>query len=109
MMARYTRSMSEDQRPLSARGTFACGLFAAGLGAFILLMGLGVLPFKPRPGEAPLWVLAAVGLAFFLAGVSIAIGALQGVSQNGELPENTNWWLRLFYYLVGLVVIGSLA
>ena len=33
-----------------------------------------------------------------LAGISIAVGAIHGVSETGELPKDTGWWMRLFYY-----------
>jgi hypothetical protein len=98
-----------DEQAMSPNGRVICGLFSAGTGLLMLLFGLGVLPFTPRPGEAPLWVMAAAGLMFLLVGVSITIGAFQGVSQNGELPENTDWRLRIFYYMAGLAAVVALA
>jgi uncharacterized membrane protein YedE/YeeE len=53
--------------------------------------------------------MTAAGLMFFLVGVSITVGAFQGVSQSGELPENTDWRLRLFYYVTGLAAVVALA
>ena len=44
-----------------------------------------------------------------LAGLSIAVGAIHGVSETGELPKDTGWWMRLFYYVIGLVIAGALA
>lgn len=94
---------------MSPNGRVICGLFAAGTGLLMLLFGLGILPFTPHPGDAPVWVMAVAGLMFLLVGVSITIGALQGVSQSGEVPENTDWRLRLFYYLAGLGAVVALA
>ena len=51
----------------------------------------------------------SAGIAFMLAGVSIAVGAIHGVSETGELPKDTGWWMRLFYYAIGLVIAAALA
>jgi len=70
---------------------------------------LGVVPVDERSVHGPMWIAVAAGLMFFLAGISIAVGALQGASSSGELPANTGWWLRLFHYVLGLAVAGWLA
>jgi hypothetical protein len=97
------------QGPASPRTTFVCGLLAVAMGLFLLLVGLGAVPVNPRSVHAPLWTASAAGIAFMLAGLSIAVGAIHGVSETGELPKDTGWWMRLFYYAVGLVITGSLA
>ena len=97
------------QQPASPRTRFLCGLVAIGMGLFLLLFGLGVIPIRPRPGDAPLWIASAAGIAFMLAGVSIAVGAIHGVSATGELPKNTGWWMRLFYTAIGVLITGALA
>jgi hypothetical protein len=93
----------------SPRGTFLCGLIAAAIGLFLLLVGFGVVPVKPRSVHAPMWVLSAAGLAFMLAGISIAVGAIHGVSATGEVPKHASWWMRLFYYVLGLTAAAALA
>src|SRR5688572_11659387 len=97
------------QDPPSPRTTFICGLLAAGMGLFLILTGLGVLPMPPRSASGAAWIATVAGLMFLLAGVSISVGAIHGVSETGELPENTGWWMRLFYYVTGLVAAGALA
>jgi hypothetical protein len=97
------------QQPASPRTTFLCGLLAIGMGLFLLLFGLGVVPMKPRAGDGPLWIAVVAGLCFMLAGISIAVGAIHGVSESGELPKDTGWWMRLFYTAIGVTVAGSLA
>jgi hypothetical protein len=79
------------------------------MGLFLLLVGLGVVPVNPRSVHGPMWTLSAGGIAFMLAGLSIAVGAIHGVSATGDLPKDTGWWMRLFYYMVGLVIVGALA
>ena len=97
------------QDPASPRTTFFCGLLAVGMGGFLLLVGFGLVPMNPRSVHGPLWIASAAGFAFMLAGISIAVGAIHGVSETGDLPKDTGWWMRLFYYVVGLVLAGSLA
>jgi hypothetical protein len=98
--------MSQQQQP-SPRMTVVCGLFAAGMGVVLILVGFGVL--KPRGPNAPLWIATAAGLAFLLAGISIAVGAIHGVSSDGELPKGAGWWSRVFYYGAGIFACVCLA
>ena len=79
------------------------------MGLFLLLFGLGVVPMRPRPGDGPLWIASAAGIAFMLAGLSIAVGAVHGVSETGEPPKDSGWWMRLFYTVIGVVIAASLA
>jgi hypothetical protein len=97
------------QQPASPRTTFVCGLLATAMGLFLLLTGLGVVPMKPRSGDGRLWIAAVAGIAFMLGGISIAVGAIHGVSATGELPKDTGWWMRLFYTVIGVVIAGALA
>lgn len=97
------------QQPASPRTTLLCGLLAAAMGLFLLLFGLGVVPMKPRAGDGPLWIGVVAGICFMLGGISIAVGAVHGVSESGELPKDTGWWMRLFYTVIGVTVAGSLA
>ena len=97
------------QPPASRRTTFLCGLLAIAMGAFLVLVSLGVIPVNPGSVHGPFWIASAAGIAFMLAGISVAVGAIQGVSETGDLPKDTGWWMRLFYYVIGLVIAGSLA
>jgi hypothetical protein len=97
------------QGPASRRTTFVCGLLAVAMGFFLLLAGLGVVPMNPRSVHGPLWIASAAGIAFMLGGISIAVGAIHGVSETGDLPKDAGWWMRLFYYVIGLVIASSLA
>jgi hypothetical protein len=93
----------------SPRGTFLCGLIAAAMGLFLLLVGFGVVPVKPRSVHGPMWLVSAGGIAFMLAGISIAVGAIHGVSATGEIPKGASWWMRMFYYVLGLTAAAALA
>lgn len=97
------------QQPASPRTTFVCGLLAAAMGLFLLLTGFGVVPVNPRSVHGPMWVVSAAGVAFILGGLSIAVGAVHGVSASGELPKDTDWWMRLFYTMIGVIIAGALA
>ena len=98
-----------NRTPASPRATFFCGLLAVAMGLFLLLVSLGVVPVKPRSVHAPIWILSAAGLAFLLAGISIAVGAIHGVSATGEVPKDASWWMRMFYYVLGLTAAAALA
>jgi hypothetical protein len=100
--------MSIEREPPSPRTTFLIGLAAVAVGLYLLLTGLGVLP-KPRGPSGALCVATVAGIAFLFAGISIAFGAVHGVSAKGELPKDAGWWSRLLYYVLGLVACGSLA
>ncbi len=97
------------QEPASSRTRFFCGLLAVAIGVFLLLIGLGVVPVNPRSVHGPLWIVSAAGMAFMLAGISIAVGAIHGVSEAGDLPKDAGWWMRLFYHLIGVIIAGALA
>ena len=73
------------------------------------MVGFGVVPVNPRSVHGPLWIVSAAGIGFMLAGLSMTVGAIHGVSETGELPKDTGWWMRLFYYVIGLVIAGALA
>ena len=85
------------------------GLIAAAMGLFLLLVGFGVVPVKPRSVHGPMWLVSAGGIAFMLAGISIAVGAIHGVSATGEIPKGASWWMRMFYYVLGLTAAAALA
>jgi dipeptide/tripeptide permease len=102
-------STMTDKQPPSPKTTILCGLLAIGLGLFMVLIGVGVVKPDPRSVHGPLWVATCAGLVFMLAGLSVAVGALNGVSQTGELPRGTGWWLRLLYYALGLAACAGLA
>jgi hypothetical protein len=99
----------DRQEPASPGIRLLCGLAAIGMGLFLVLFGLGVVPMRPRTGDAPLWIAVVAGIAFVLGGISVAVGAIHGVSETGDLPEDASWWMRLFYYLIGVAVAGALA
>jgi hypothetical protein len=94
---------------LSPCTTFLCGLLAVAIGLFLLLIGLGAAPVNPGSVHGPLWIISAAGIAFMLAGISIAVGAIHGVSETGDLPKDTSWWMRLFYTVIGVIIAGALA
>jgi hypothetical protein len=98
-----------EQPPPSPRTTFVCGLLAVGMGLLLVLIGFGVIKPGGKGMHAPLWIATCAGLVFMLAGISIAVGAIHGVSSTGELPKDAGWWSRLFYYALGLLICAGLA
>ncbi len=63
------------------------------MGGFILAIGLEVVPFPEESIHAPRWVIAAAGLAFLFAGVSVVQQAFQ---------------IEKFKYLPGLAIFLAL-
>ena len=80
----------------------------AGTGAYFILVGAGFLPVPGGPSNlhGPLWLLVCAGLAFFLAGVAIAIQTFGHANAVGELPADTSRWMRVLQYLIGVVIFG---
>jgi hypothetical protein len=97
------------QQPASPRTVLLCGLAAVGMGLFLMLTGLGVVPMPPRAAPGAHWIAVAAGMCFMLAGLSVAVGAIQGVSETGDLPKNSGWWMQLFYYGSGVIMAAALA
>ena len=87
------------------------GLITALIGTLPLLAAMGVLPTRPpAAGDAPAWVGAAIGLAFFLAGIMTMVRGFAGaVDSSGELPQAAPRALRVFYDLLVMPIPVLLA
>lgn len=86
------------------------GIFAAAMGVLAMLFVSGVIPTKGSDAHAPLWVGLAAGLVFVLAGGALILrGIAGGTANDGEMPSGAPLWMHIAQYIVGLVVIGSLA
>jgi len=82
------------------------GLVAIAVGTIPFLAYLGILPTRPpQPGDAPMWMGGAIGLAFFLAGVVVIIRTFAGASDSdSELPGAAPRPLRALYDLLRLPI-----
>jgi len=78
------------------------GLITVGLGSTPFLAAFGILPSRPpAPGDSPMWVAFAIGLAFVLAGIMVIVRSLAGVdNSSSELPQTSPRALRVFYDLL---------
>jgi hypothetical protein len=65
--------------------SFIFGLPFAGMGTFILLMGLGKIEIDPGKVHAPMWIIALFGLLFLLAGLSFIWHGLDGVRRKAKI------------------------
>jgi hypothetical protein len=65
--------------------SFFFGLPFAGMGTFILLMGLGKIEVDPGKVHAPMWIIALFGLLFVLAGLSFIWHGLDGVRRKAKI------------------------
>jgi hypothetical protein len=97
---------------LSPRSAVGVGLVTCGLGAFVALLGLGVIPIE-APGDgvqSPPWVIVCCGLVFVLAGLLVILDyAVARAGPNGQLLPGTPWFVRVAQYLLALGVIGLMA
>jgi len=57
----------------------------AGMGTFILLIGLEKIEMDPSKIHAPMWVIAVFGLMFLLAGLSFIWHGLDGVRRKAKI------------------------
>jgi hypothetical protein len=87
------------------------GVLGMGLGMLPVLTAFHILPSRPpRPGDSPVWVAVAIGLVFFLAGVSAMMQGFTGpMDSSGNLPSGTSRPLRAFYDLIGMTIAVSLS
>jgi hypothetical protein len=98
-----------DQPPHLDKGTLAIGVVTAGAGLYFVLVGFGLLP-PPSHSNAPGWVIACCGIAFFAAGSSVLVRALFGVDEpQQDLPERAPRLLRAIYNFAGVGAAAALA
>ena len=97
--------------PLSPRAAVALGLVVSGMGVFIVLLAVGIIPDAEASRQAPRWAVAAAGLAFVLAGAAMIVGyaVAGGAAPDGDLPPGTPRWVRVTQGLLGLGIISALA
>lgn len=87
------------------------GVLTAAIGTIPLLAARGILPSRPpAPGDAPAWIGAAIGLAFFLAGISVIVRVFVGADDSSaDLPTTAPRAVRAIYGLVGTAIALLLA
>jgi len=111
---------------MSTGGGLLFGLPFVGMGAWITLIGLKVVPVNPKSVHAPYWVLAVCGLCFFGAGLAVWCAAIRQFLRNRRRVQPTgggtealaladyNWnkrgfeparWSKVFNALSGAVAI----
>ncbi len=95
----------------SAKSTIACGLIAAAMGLFFVLLAAGViLPGATRGPDEPGWIGVIFGLIFLLGGSAVVIQAVvgDGKTPEGELPATAPMWLHAAYQAICLAIVLSL-
>jgi len=92
---------------MSRRNYFFAAL-AAATGVYFFVMGARLLPVPGGPSNlhGPHWVVLCAGVAFFLAGVAIAIQTAGHANETtGRLPVNAPRWMRAAQYLISLTIL----
>ena|SRR5215813_3248821 len=95
--------------PTSAmpRGNYIYAALAVATGVYFFFMGAHLLPVPGGPSNlhGPHWVVLCAGVAFFLAGVAIAIQtAGHANATTGSLPANAPRWMGVAQYLISLTI-----
>lgn len=85
--------------------TALMGFMSAAMGAFFMLAGADVIHLDPESVHAPLWVIAAAGTVFFLAGMMIIF---QGIAGPGAEQITLYKWLQYFLVLGMLVSFAAI-
>jgi len=99
------------QQPATPRETRWIGAGALAFGFWLILVGLGVLPVPggPRNLHGPLWIVFAVGMAFFLAGAAALVQVLGRANDGGEFPPDAPFWVRAVQYLIFVAIFACFA
>jgi len=91
---------------MSRRNYFFAAL-AAATGVYFFVMGARLLPVPGGPSNlhGPHWLLLCAGVAFFLAGVAIAIQTAGHANvTTGDLPAGAPRWMGVAQYLISLTI-----
>jgi hypothetical protein len=97
--------------PASSWIRIVIGVLTAAVGTLPLLAVLNIIPSRaPHAGDAPAWIGAAIGLAFFLAGIYSIVNGLAGAGDSsGALSATAPRALRAVYNSMGAVITVLLA
>jgi len=74
---------------MSTAGGLLFGLPFVSMGAFITLIGLGLIHVDPKTVHAPYWVLTVCGLCFFGAGLAVWSAAIRQFISNRRGAQTT--------------------
>jgi hypothetical protein len=102
-------AMSQHPTEMSKPFAIAMGAINLGIGAYFILVGLGVLPIPGGSSalHGPLWMVVCAGTAFLLAGVALAMRAVP--NYGGDLDTNLPGWSLAIRHVLGVGVSISLA
>ena len=94
--------------PASTRSNYYWAAVAAATGAYFMVLGAGLLPIPggPRNLHGPQWLVACVGLAFFLASVAIVIQTLGHANDVGDLPPTAPRWMGIAQYMMSFAIFA---
>jgi hypothetical protein len=98
-----------SQLQSSAKLTVACGLGAAAIGLFYILLYVASVP-GPADHSEPAWLGFVFGLAFLLGGIAVIIqtALTKGNPSTGDFPATAPLWLTSIHRMMVLGIISSL-
>ena len=100
--------MDEQARSLD-KTAIACGLVAAAMGLFLILVAFGIIAPGGKSISGEKWIGLIAGQAFFLGGIAVVIQTFARATPDGELPPGTPAWIRVTLLILVLAIVASLA
>jgi hypothetical protein len=94
--------------PASIRSNYYMAALAAATGAYFMVLGAGLLPIPGglRNLHGPQWLVACIGLAFFLASIAIVVQTLGHADDTGTLPANAPRWMSVVQYSISFAIFA---
>jgi hypothetical protein len=95
-----------EPTPATPRPNYIYAALSAAAGAYFFAVGAQLLPIPGGPSNlhGPLRLMLCAGLAFFLAGIAIAIQTIGNANATGELPAEAPRWMRVVQCLIGFTI-----
>jgi hypothetical protein len=112
---RYTARMNDSgtsgSGPASPGELTSIGIGLALVGAYFMLVGLGVLPVPGGEGNlhAPHWIAFCCGAVFGLAGLAVMLQAAGRANAHAELPADAPRWMHAAQYLLCVALFALFA
>jgi hypothetical protein len=87
--------------------TVVYGGVAVVIGGFYTLWGLGFIPLKPHPGDAPPWIAVCAGVVFAAGGLAATLTILPGPAARRAISALTLVVVLGFAAIAGWIALGT--
>jgi len=100
-----------EQTSAMPKSNYFYAALAVAMGLFFIVTGARLLPLPGGPSNlhGPHWLVLCVGLAFFLAGIAIAVQtAGHANATTGDLPAEAPHWMAVVQHLIAFAIVCCL-